>query len=78
MREVMMKAQELAEAILNSDIYQKMKTQEASVRHDPAAAAALGDMIEKGSVWNQSCLQPIWTQTSWRKQAAKWRKRKSG
>ena len=39
MREVMMKAQELAEAILNSDIYQKMKTQEASVRHDPAAAA---------------------------------------
>ena len=47
MREVMMKAQELAEAILNSDIYQKMKTQEASVRHDPAAAAALGDMIEK-------------------------------
>ena len=47
MREVMMKAQELAEAILNSETYQKMKQQEGAVRHDPDAAAALGDMIEK-------------------------------
>ena len=47
MREVMMKAQELAEAILNSETYQKMKQQEGAVRRDPDAAAALGDMIEK-------------------------------
>ena len=47
MREVMMKAQELAEAILDSEIYQKMKQQENAVRRDPDAAEAMGDMIEK-------------------------------
>ncbi len=47
MREVMAKAQELAEAILNSEIYQEMKKQETAVRKDPDAAKALGDMIEK-------------------------------
>ena len=47
MRNVMMKAQELAEAILDSEIYRKMKQQEADVKHDPEAAAALSDMIEK-------------------------------
>ena len=47
MREVMMKAQELAEAILDSEIYQKMKQQENEVKRDPEAASALGDMIEK-------------------------------
>ncbi len=47
MREVMMKAQELAEAILDSEIYLKMKQQENEVKHDPDAAKALGDMIEK-------------------------------
>ena len=47
MRNVMMKAQELAESILDSEIYQKMKQQENAVRHDPDAAKALGDMIEK-------------------------------
>ena len=47
MRDVMMKAQELAEAILDSEIYRKMKQQEADVKHDPEAAAALSDMIEK-------------------------------
>ena len=45
----MMKAQELAEEILNSRIYQKMKETEIEVRHDPEAAKALGDMIEKRS-----------------------------
>ena len=49
MRNVMMKAQELAEAILDSEIYRKMKDQENAVRKDPEAAAALGDMIEKRS-----------------------------
>jgi Protein of unknown function (DUF964). len=43
----MMKAQALAEAILDSEIYQNMKRQEAAVKRDPDAAAALGDMIEK-------------------------------
>ena len=47
MRTVMMKAQELAESILDSEIYQKMKHQENAVRRDPEAAKALGDMIEK-------------------------------
>ena len=47
MREVMNKAQELAEAILDSDVYQKMKDQENAVRKDPEAAKAMGDMIEK-------------------------------
>ena len=47
MREVMTKAQELAEAVLNSDIYQKMKQQENAVKRDPDAAKALGNMIEK-------------------------------
>ena len=47
MREVMTKAQELAEAVLNSDQYRQMKQMEGEVRHDPDAAAALGDMIEK-------------------------------
>ena len=47
MRTVMMKAQELAESILDSEIYQKMKQQENAVRRDPEAAKALGNMIEK-------------------------------
>ena len=47
MREVMMKAQELAEAILDSETYQKMKQQENDVRRDPDAARALSDMSEK-------------------------------
>ena len=47
MREVMMKAQELAEAILDRETYQKMKQQENDVRRDPDAARALSDMIEK-------------------------------
>ena len=49
MRAVMAKAQELAEELLNSGIYQKMKQLEGTVRHDPEAAKALGDMIEKRS-----------------------------
>ena len=47
MRNVMMKAQELAEAILESEVYRKMKQQENEVKRDPDAAKALGDMIEK-------------------------------
>ncbi len=47
MQEVMTKAQELAEAILDSRIYQNMKKLEGEVRHDPEAGKLLGDMIEK-------------------------------
>ena len=47
MRNVMMKAQELAEAILESETYRKMKQQENDVKRDPDAAKAIGDMIEK-------------------------------
>ena len=47
MREVMMKAQELAEAILNSETYGKMKKLEGEVRHDETAVRLLSDMIEK-------------------------------
>ena len=49
MREVMMKAQELAEAILDSEVYTRMKQQENDVKRDPGAGAALSDMIEKRS-----------------------------
>ena len=47
MRTVMMKAQELAEAILDSEVYTRMKQQENDVKRDPGAGAALSDMIEK-------------------------------
>ena len=47
MRNVMMKAQELAEAILNSETYTRMKKLESEVRHDETAARLLSDMIEK-------------------------------
>ena len=47
MREVMNKAQELAEAILDSECYREMKKTEAEMRRDPDAAAVLGEMIEK-------------------------------
>ena len=50
MRNVMMKAQELAEAIIDSEIYRKMKQQEIDVKRDPEAAAALSDMIEKRGI----------------------------
>jgi len=48
-RNVMMKAQELAEAILDSEVYTRMKQQENDVKRDPEAGIALSDMIEKRS-----------------------------
>ena len=56
MKEVMQKAQELAEAILNSEIYQDMKKQENAVQRDAEAAGLLGDLIENGSAWKM-CFQ---------------------
>ena len=49
MRNVMMKAQELAEAILDSEVYTRMKQQENDVKRDPEAGIALSDMNEKRS-----------------------------
>lgn len=47
MRNVMQKAQELAEAILASDIYTKMKELEETVQSDESAALAVSNMIAK-------------------------------
>ena len=49
MRNAMMKAQGLAEAILDSEVYTRMKQQENDVKRDPEAGIALSDMIEKRS-----------------------------
>ena len=47
MHEVMNKAQELAEAILDSEVYTKMHTLELRMNKDEEAAKAMSDMIEK-------------------------------
>lgn len=47
MREVMMKAQELAEAIVATGLYEKMQTLEKQVTADEEAAAAIADFVEK-------------------------------
>lgn len=47
MREVMLKAQELAQAILASDIYQRSKAAEDAVTKDPDAARCMADYYEK-------------------------------
>ena len=47
MQKVMMKAQELAEAILDSEVYQNMKKLEGEVRRNEEASDLLGKMIEK-------------------------------
>lgn len=49
MREVMMKAQALAEAILHSDIYKTMHDLEEKVTQDEAATAAIAAYMEKRS-----------------------------
>ena len=49
MKDVMQKAQELAEAILASDVYRKMKELEETVQADPGAAEKVGILMEKGS-----------------------------
>ena len=47
MQQVMQKAQELAEAILESEVYTHMKDIEEKAQSDPEASAALNDMMEK-------------------------------
>ena len=47
MKEVMNKAQELAEAIADSEVYLRMKQLEGELRHDPEASALVADLYEK-------------------------------
>ncbi len=47
MRQVIQKAQELAEAILESDVYRAMKTAEMDMRRDEDASRALETMIAR-------------------------------
>ena len=50
MREVMMRAQALAQAILESNVYQNMHELEDKVTQDEAAAAAIAAYMEKRGV----------------------------
>lgn len=47
MREVMQKAQELAEAIVESSIYQRMHAAELQVNKDEEAVKAVAEFVEK-------------------------------
>ena len=47
MREVMQKAQELAEAIVESSIYQRMHAAELQVNKDEEAVRAVSEFVEK-------------------------------
>ena len=47
MREVMQKAQELAEAIVESSVYQRMHTAELQVNKDEEAVQAVAAFVEK-------------------------------
>ena len=47
MKQVMQKAQELADAIVASDVYRKMKDLEEALQNDEAAAEAVNDMARK-------------------------------
>lgn len=53
MREVMMKAQELAQAILDTGYYQKMQELEAQLTADETAAALVADYVEKRNAFEQ-------------------------
>mgnify|MGYP002627141993 CR=1 FL=1 len=47
MKAVMQKAQELADAIVASDVYRKMKDLEEALQNDDAAAEAVNNMMRK-------------------------------
>ncbi|MBR3763322.1 MAG: YlbF family regulator [Clostridia bacterium] len=53
MREVMMKAQELAQAILETGYYQKMQELEARLTEDAEASALVADFVEKRGAFEQ-------------------------
>lgn len=50
MHQVMQKAQELAEAILESRVYTNMKESEAKLTKDAEASAAMAELIEKRQI----------------------------
>lgn len=54
MREVMMCAQKLAEAILRSDVYQHMHQLEESVTSNPEATQAIASYMEKRTATEQA------------------------
>lgn len=54
MKEVMMCAQKLAEAILNSDVYQQMHTLEEQVTQDETATKAIAAYMEKRTAVEQA------------------------
>ena len=53
MREVMQKAQELAQAILDTGYYQKMQELESQLSADEAATALIADFVEKRTAFEQ-------------------------
>lgn len=57
MREVMMKAQELAEAIVATGMYEKMQELEKQVTADPEAAEAVADLVEKRTAFENMIQQ---------------------
>ena len=58
MKEVMMCAQKLAEAILNSDVYQHMHTLEEQVTQDEDATKAIAAYMEKRTAVEQAMCKP--------------------
>lgn len=58
MKEVMMCAQKLAEAILNSDVYQHMHTLEEQVTQDEDATKAIAAYMEKRMAVEQAMRKP--------------------
>ena len=58
MKEVMMCAQKLAEAILNSDVYQHMHTLEEQVTRDEDATKAIAAYMEKRTAVEQAMRKP--------------------
>ena len=53
MREVMMKAQELAQAILDTGYYQKMQEYEQQLSADAEATALVANFVEKRNAFEQ-------------------------
>lgn len=58
MKEVMMCAQKLAEAILNSDVYQHMHALEEQVTQDEDATKAIAAYMEKRTAVEQAMRKP--------------------
>ena len=66
MKEVMMCAQKLAEAILNSDVYQHMHTLEEQVTQDEDATKAIAAYMEKRTAVEQAMRSLPKPRRSWK------------